>query len=83
MIEIPVGLPAELVPLSWLLGVWEGTGLVEYEVGDERSQQVGQLMKLDPRRPQDPLVWSLPFHDARVAKAASATTPRPPATNIK
>jgi hypothetical protein len=22
------------VPLSWLLGVWEGTGLVEYEIGD-------------------------------------------------
>ena len=34
MIDIPAGLPAELVPLSWLIGVWEGTGLVEYEVGD-------------------------------------------------
>lgn len=34
MIDLPTGLPAELVPLSWLLGVWEGTGLVEYEVGD-------------------------------------------------
>jgi hypothetical protein len=35
MIEIPVGLPAELVPLSWLLGVWEGSGFVEYTNGDE------------------------------------------------
>ncbi len=35
MIEIPTGLPAELVPLSWLLGVWEGTGVVEYAVGDD------------------------------------------------
>lgn len=43
MIEIPVGLPAELVPLSWLLGVWEGTGLVEYEVGDQvRRHRFGQ-----------------------------------------
>ncbi len=25
-----------------------------------RSAEVGQLMKLDPRRPRDPLVWSLP-----------------------
>jgi hypothetical protein len=35
MIELPVGLPAELVPLSWLLGVWEGSGMVEYAIGDE------------------------------------------------
>jgi hypothetical protein len=43
MIELPTGLPAELVPLSWLLGVWEGTGLVEYGVGDEvRSHAFGQ-----------------------------------------
>jgi hypothetical protein len=30
MIEIPTGLPAELVPLSWLLGVWEGSGVLDY-----------------------------------------------------
>ena len=43
MREIPVGLPAELVPLSWLLGVWEGTGLIEYEVGEEtRRHPFGQ-----------------------------------------
>jgi hypothetical protein len=34
MIDLPTGLPAELVPLSWLIGVWQGTGLVEYEIGD-------------------------------------------------
>jgi len=34
MIDLPTGLPAELVPLSWLIGVWEGAGLVEYEIGD-------------------------------------------------
>lgn len=33
MIEIPVGLPPELVPLSWLLGLWRGEGMIEYETG--------------------------------------------------
>lgn len=32
MIEIPLGLPAELVPLSWLLGVWEGSGVLDYAI---------------------------------------------------
>ncbi|MGO2660574.1 FABP family protein [Mycetocola reblochoni] len=35
-IEIPTGLPSELVPLSWLVGVWEGTGVVDYAIGDDR-----------------------------------------------
>lgn len=30
MIELPEGYPAELVPLSWLVGVWEGTGVIDY-----------------------------------------------------
>jgi hypothetical protein len=34
LIELPEGLAAELVPLSWLVGVWEGTGVVEYPVGE-------------------------------------------------
>ncbi|WP_430647691.1 FABP family protein [Agromyces sp. GXS1127] len=34
MIELPVDLPAELVPLSWLIGVWEGSGVIDYAVGD-------------------------------------------------
>ena len=38
MIELPTDLPAELVPLSWLIGVWEGTGVVDYEVGEEHHQ---------------------------------------------
>ena len=43
MIEIPTGLPAELVPLSWLLGVWEGTGVIDYAVGDEKvTREFGQ-----------------------------------------
>lgn len=38
MIEIPTDLPADLSPLSWLLGVWEGTGVIDYEAGDHRFQ---------------------------------------------
>lgn len=32
MIEIPTDLPADLAPLSWLIGVWEGTGVIDYDV---------------------------------------------------
>lgn len=34
MIEIPADLPADIVPLSWLIGVWEGTGVIDYSAGD-------------------------------------------------
>ena len=34
MIELDADIPAELAPLSWLLGVWEGTGVVNYTVDD-------------------------------------------------
>lgn len=43
MIEIPVDLPAELVPLSWLIGVWEGTGVIDYTIGEDSvSHEFGQ-----------------------------------------
>ena len=32
---------------------------VEKERGNARSEEVGQLIKLDPRQPDDPLVWSV------------------------
>jgi hypothetical protein len=38
MIELPTDLPAELVPLSWLIGIWEGSGVVDYAVGEEHTQ---------------------------------------------
>lgn len=34
MLDLPTDLPAEIVPLSWLLGVWEGTGVIDYTAGD-------------------------------------------------
>lgn len=36
MFELPTDLPADLVPLSWLVGVWEGTGVVDYTAGEQR-----------------------------------------------
>ena len=34
MIDLPTDLPAELAPLSWLVGVWEGTGVIDYDTDD-------------------------------------------------
>ncbi|MBU4465743.1 MAG: FABP family protein [Actinobacteria bacterium] len=34
MIDIPTDLPADLAPLSWLIGIWEGTGVIDYAVGE-------------------------------------------------
>jgi THAP4-like, heme-binding beta-barrel domain len=39
MIELPEGLPAELVPLSWLVGVWEGSGVLDYTLGEQHIQR--------------------------------------------
>ena len=38
MLELPTDLPPDLAPLSWLIGVWEGTGVIEYTAGDHRFQ---------------------------------------------
>ncbi|HWM33593.1 MAG TPA: FABP family protein [Pseudolysinimonas sp.] len=35
MFELDAGVPAEVAPLSWLLGLWEGTGVLSYRIGDE------------------------------------------------
>ena len=42
---------------------------VEYQRFNARDKEVGQIIKLDPRKPNDPLVWSVPvtrigFEDA-------------------
>ena len=45
MIEIPTGLPADLTPFAWLLGVWEGSGVIDYTAADHRfSAEFGQRM---------------------------------------
>jgi hypothetical protein len=41
--DLDTSVPAEIGPLSWLLGVWEGTGVVHYTIGDEvRDHEFGQ-----------------------------------------
>jgi hypothetical protein len=41
--ELDADLPAELVPLSWLIGVWEGSGVIAYTIGDDvREYEFGQ-----------------------------------------
>lgn len=48
----------------------------ELEQFDARSRQVGQLIKLDPRRPGRPLVWSVPLPPAGAGgKGGSWSTP--------
>jgi len=45
MIELGGNVPSELVPLSWLVGLWEGTGVVHYSVDDEvREHEFGQRL---------------------------------------
>jgi outer membrane protein assembly factor BamB len=39
----------------------------EYERGTARSRRVGQMMKLDPNRDGDPLVWKVDDHGRRPA----------------
>jgi THAP4-like, heme-binding beta-barrel domain len=35
MFEFDAGVPAEIVPLSWLLGLWEGSGVLSYKIGED------------------------------------------------
>lgn len=39
----------------------------EWERQNDRSREIGQIMKLDPRRPDDPLVWSIADQGAGIA----------------
>jgi outer membrane protein assembly factor BamB len=43
---------------------------VEWEHMLPRGREVGQVLKLDPRRPEDPVVWS--FHDPAAGGSAKA-----------
>ena len=41
-IEIPSNLTPELVPFAWLLGEWEGVGVLGY--GEDEERQFGQIV---------------------------------------
>ncbi|WP_293696680.1 FABP family protein [uncultured Agrococcus sp.] len=38
MLTIDGSLPSELAPLAWLVGEWEGTGVISYPVDDDRVE---------------------------------------------
>ncbi len=45
MIDLDPTIPAELAPLSWLIGLWEGSGVVNYAIGAEtRHLEFGQRL---------------------------------------
>jgi len=64
MIELDATLPPEIQPLSWLLGVWEGTGVVHYLDGDvTREHEFGQRVSFShdglPYLNYSSYTWSL------------------------
>ena len=43
MFTLDTSLPAELAPLAWLIGLWDGTGVVHYQdAGRTREHEFGQ-----------------------------------------
>jgi hypothetical protein len=80
MIELDSSLPAELVPLSWLIGLWEGETIVYYEVGDEvREHRYGQRLSFThdglPYLNYSSYTWSLETNaeSGEVTNAAHVT----------
>lgn len=78
MIEIPTGLPSELVPLSWLIGVWEGTGVIDYTVGETKvTREFGQRVSFShdglPYLNYNSYTWLLPEQPGADADGASVT----------
>jgi outer membrane protein assembly factor BamB len=59
--------------------VVDGEGMLyvaaEYERFNARARQVGQLVKLDPSRPEDPLVWGIPVRGGDQEVAGIWATP--------
>jgi hypothetical protein len=73
--ELDVDLPAELVPLSWLIGVWEGSGVLAYKVGDDIvEREFGQRVSFShdgtPHLTYRSDAWLLPEPGASDAEAS-------------
>lgn len=80
MIELDPTIPAELAPLSWLIGFWEGSGVVNYEIGDEtRHLEFGQRVSFThdglPYLNYSSYTWLLDPDSAPAGDAADATSP--------
>ena len=88
MIDLPVGLPSELVPLSWLIGVWEGSGVLEYKIGDESvSRTFGHRISFShdglPHLNYSSYTWLEPDAPAASSEAdADAAAPALSASNL-
>ena len=82
MFELDTTLPAEIVPLSWLLGIWEGSGIVAYRVGDEiREHEFGQRVAFTqggtPHIQYSSSTWLFGGDDADLPDDALAPIPTP------
>lgn len=79
MIELPVDLPPELVPLSWLIGVWEGSGVLDYKIGDDSvTREFGQRVSFShdglPYLNYSSSTWLLPGEAGGEPTALAAET---------
>ncbi|MET0954860.1 MAG: FABP family protein [Cryobacterium sp.] len=77
MIELPVGLPSELVPLSWLIGVWEGSGILDYTVdGEKVTREFGHRISFShdglPHLNYSSYTWLEPEADTDAPDAPAA-----------
>lgn len=82
MFELDTTLPAEVVPLAWLLGIWEGSGIVSYQVGDEkREHEFGQRVAFTqdgtPHVQYSSSTWLFGVADADAPDDALAPAPTP------
>ncbi|MDJ0377018.1 FABP family protein [Cryobacterium sp. PH31-L1] len=78
MFDLPVGLPSELVPLSWLIGVWEGSGVLEYKIGEESvSRTFGHRISFShdglPHLNYSSYTWLEPESETDAAASAAAS----------
>ncbi|PXA68508.1 FABP family protein [Cryobacterium arcticum] len=83
MIELPVGLPSELVPLSWLIGVWEGSGILDYTVdGEKVTREFGHRISFShdglPHLNYSSYTWLEPEVTDAAATDDSAPAAAPP-----
>ncbi len=82
MFELDTTLPAEIAPLSWLLGIWEGSGIVAYQVGDEtREYEFGQRVAFTqdgtPHVQYSSSTWLFGAPDDAAPDDAEAPAPTP------
>lgn len=80
MFDFDAGLPSEIVPLSWLLGIWEGTGIIAYALGDdtiehEFRQRVAFTHDGTAHLQYTSSIWLLDAEAADGEGAPSSTTP--------